>query len=235
MTNGVDNSTEVNEVDTSQLQETIENQSKPVVRSRGIEVNTEIVRGNSVSSITVELENHGEGVAEHLYLRPDISLNTSGNPGNGHAFNLEKACFLLNDGYEFAPMYFPLRRTEMNITDSSRQGGVLSPSEGSVEFTGQVELATVRRHDRGQDRPRISLLEATRLLSSAGIEQITVDLHILYTDVNDRIHTEQVLGKTGPLHGGMTLEDINDFRYSTENVGAHELREKIQDDSQYPP
>lgn len=232
---GVDNSTEVNGVDTTQLQETIENQSKPVIRSRGVEVNTEVVRGTSVSSITVELENHGEGVAEHLYLRPDISLNTSADPGEGHAFNLEDACFLLNDGYEFAPMYFALRRTDMDITDSSRKGAVLSPSDGVVEFTGQVELSTVRRHDRGQDRPRIPLLEATRLLSAAGNGRISVKVHVLYTDVNGRVHTEQVFGKMGPLQGGMTLEDISDFRYSVKNAGGRELDERIQDDFQYPP
>jgi len=226
------------EVQTDDLQETLQNQSKPVIKSRGREIESEQGRGTSVDFIYLQLENHGEGVAENLYVRPSLVVSYDPAPGEGTPIDIEDACFLTPDGngFEIIPRYFPLTRTEGDhLLDGSREGGVLSPHDGRVEFAAQVEFEEVfYKGDGKENYIRSTVPETTQRLYDAGIRDISFQLHVLYTGVNDNVYAEQVMGKPGELTGSVTLEDISEFRLSSES-SDHKLHERIEETFKYPP
>jgi len=226
------------EVQTDDLQETIERQSKPVVKSRRKDIQSKSGRGTTFDLLTIELENLGEGVAQNLYVRPTLVVSYDPNPGEGTPIDIEDACFLTPDGegFEILPRYFPLNRTEGDqFENDSREGGVLSPHEGRVEFSTQVEFEEVFHGEEGRaEYVRSPVFETTQRLYDAGIRDISFQLHVLYTDVNDNVNVEQVMGKPGELTGGTTLEDINEFRFSSESTD-HMLHRRVEETFKYPP
>lgn len=225
------------EVQTTDLQETIERQSTPVVKSREKEIESKEGRGTSVDFIYLQLENHGEGVAQNLYVRPSLVVNYDPNPDEGISIDIEDACFLTptGDGFEIIPRYFPLIRTEGNhLLDGSWEGGVLSPNDGQVKFAAQVEFEEVFHEENGRTDVRSTVSDTTRRLYDAGIRDISFQLHVLYTDVNDNVHTEQVVGKPGELTESVTLEEISEFRFSSES-SDYKLHRRVEDTFKYPP
>lgn len=226
------------EVQTDDLQETIQNQSKPVIKCRGQEIESDQGGGTSVDFIYLQLENHGEGVAEHLYVRPTLVVSYDPDPSEGTPIDIEDACFLTpnGNGFDIIPRYFPLTRTEGDhLLDSSRDGGVLSPHDGRVEFAAQVEFHEVFYEGERRERyVRSTVLETTKRLYDAGIRDISFQLHILYTDVNDNVYAEQIMGHPGEIAGGVTLEGISEFRFSSES-SDQKLHRRVEKTSKYPP
>lgn len=226
------------EVQTDDLQETIERQSKPVVKNRRKDIQSKSGRGTTLDIFTIELENLGEGIAQNLYVRPTLVVSYEADLEKGKPIDIEDACFLTpdGDGFEILPRYFRLARTEGDhFENDSQDGGVLSPNEGRVEFSTQVEFEEVFHGEQGRAEYVCSpVFETTQRLYDAGIRDISFRLHVLYTDVNDNVYTEQVMGKPGELTGGVTLEDINEFRFSSE-IPDDELHRRIEETFKYPP
>ncbi|GAA0729910.1 hypothetical protein J2744_003090 [Halorubrum trapanicum] len=226
------------EVQTDDLQDTIERQSQPVVKSRGKEIQSKSGRGTTFDILTIQLENLGEGVAQNLYIRPTLVVSYHPDPGERTPIDIEDACFLTpdGDGFEILPRFFALNRTEGDdFENDSRDGGVLSPNEGRVEFSTQVEFEEVFHGEEGRaEYIRSPVFETTQRLSHAGIRYISFQLHVLYTDVNGNVHAEQVMGKTGGITSGVTLEDICEFRFSSES-SDHKLHRRVEETFKYPP
>jgi len=226
------------EVQTDDLQETIERQSTPVVKSRRKDIESKSGRGTTFDFLTIELENLGEGVAQNLYVRPTLVVSYDPKPGEGTPIDIEDACFLTpdGDGFEIHPRYFRLTRTEGDhFENDSMDGGVLSPNEGRVEFSTQVEFEEVFHGEEGRaEYVRSPVFETTQRLYDAGIRDISFQLHVLYTDVNDNVYAEQVMGKPGEITGGVTLEDISEFQFSSES-SDHKLHRRIEETFKYPP
>lgn len=226
------------EVQIDDLQETIEKQSTPVVKSRRKNIESKSGRGTTFDFLTIQLENLGESVAKNLYIRPTLVVNYDPNPGKGTSIDIEDACFLTpnGDGFEFLPRYFRLTRTEGDpFQNDSMDGGVLSPNEDRVEFSTQVEFEEVSHGEVGRaEYVRSPVYETTQRLYDAGIRDVSFQLHVLYTDVNDNVYTEQVMGKLGELTGGVMLEDISAFRLSSES-SDHKLHQRVEETFKYPP
>jgi hypothetical protein len=226
------------EIQTDDLQEAIQNQSKPVVKSRGMEIESNRSHNMSVDFIRIKLENYGEGVAQNLYVRPTLVVSYDPDPSEGPLIDIEDACFLTSDaeGFEIIPRYFPLTRTEGDpLKNNSREGGVLSSRDGCVEFSAQVEFEEVFYKEEGREEfVRSTVYETTQRLYDTGIRDISFQLHVLYTDVNDNVYAEQVMGKPGEITGGVTLEDIDGFRLSSES-SDHKLHRRIEETYKYPP
>jgi hypothetical protein len=226
------------EVQTEDLQDTIERQSKPVVKSRRRETQSKSGRGSTFDILTIQLENLGEGVAQNLYVRPTLVVSYDPDPGEGTPIDIEDACFLTpaGDGFEILPRYFPLNRTEGDqFENNSREGGVLSPNEGRVEFSTQVEFEEVFHGEEGRaEYVRSPVFETTQRLYDAGIRYVSFQLHVLYTDVNENVYFNQVMGKPGEITGGVTLEDIREFRFSSES-SDHKLQRRVEETFKYPP
>jgi hypothetical protein len=81
----------------------------------------------------------------------------------------------------------------------------------------------------------VSIKETTQLLYNAGFHELSFQVHILYMDVNDKVHAEQVMGKTGEFTGGMTLENIADMRFSSESNSVDKVLERVEETYLYPP
>ncbi|WP_257299369.1 hypothetical protein [Haloarchaeobius sp. FL176] len=52
--------------------------------------------------------------------------------------------------------------------------------------------------------------------------------------MNENVSVEQVMGKPGELTGSVTLEDISEFRISSES-SDHKLHQRIEETFKYPP
>lgn len=226
------------EVQTDDLQDSIERQNKPIVKSRRKEIESKSGRGTTFDILTIQLENLGEGVAQNLYVRPTLVVSYDPDPGEGTPIDIEDACFLTSDdnGFEILPRYFPLNRTEGDqFENDSREGGVLSPNEGRVEFSTQVEFEEVFHGEEGRaEYVQSPVFETMQRLYDAGIRYVSFQLHVLYTDVNENVYAEQVMGKPGEITGGVTLEDISEFRFSSES-SDHKLHRRVEETFKYPP
>ncbi|WP_408959432.1 hypothetical protein [Natrinema sp. 74] len=112
---------------------------------------------------------------------------------------------------------------------------MLSPHDGRVEFAAQVECKEVfYKGDGKENYIRSTIPETTQRLYDAGIRDISFQLHVLYTDVNGNVYVEQVMGKPGEFTGSVTLEDIIEFRISSES-SDHKLHQRIEETFRYPP
>jgi hypothetical protein len=221
---------------TDELKGVIENQSKPVLRQRRKEIESTAGAGTVFDFLRIELENCGDGVAENLYVRPSLTVR---HGPDSDAIDIEDACFIRDDGdqIEIVPRYARLTRTDGDfIENDSVQGGVLSTNEGRVTFSSQIEFQDVtHRPDGAIDWTRVSVSEAMERLYSAGIRRVSFTVHVLFTDANENLYAEQIMGKTGDLTGGLTLEDIQDFKYSVESPSNERVLSKVEDSMKYPP
>lgn len=223
------------EVDTTELQAAIERQSTPILRSRGMEIQSKEHHDTTFDFLRIDLENNGEGVAQHLHVRPTLVASYGPNQENQTHVDIEEACFLTPDGgVELGPCYFEL--TRVRSEDSTVKGGVLHPNDGVVSFSAQIEFQNVVRGDGGRvKRSRVPLKEATQSLYEASFHDLSFQVHVLYVDVNKRVHAEQVMGKTGEFAGGMTLQDIADMRFSSESPSTDKVLGRIEETYLYPP
>lgn len=225
------------EVQTGDLQNTIEQQNKPIIRSRQKEIESAFERGTSYDFLRLKLENYGGGVAQNLYVRPILVINHEPKPGEGTPIDIEDACFLTDsDRFDIDPRFFRFTRREGDFFENdSIQGGVLSPNEGLVEFSTQVEFEEVFYQGDGELFERVPVFEATERLYDAGIRHISLQLYVLYTDVNDNVYAEQVMGATGEISSGVTLKDIQEFDYSSESTSNEKVLQRVDATYKYPP
>jgi hypothetical protein len=231
----------IQEVDTSELQSAIERQSTPVIRSRGVEVESIENHGTTFDFLRVKLQNNGEGVAQNLYVKPELTV-TDGN--RTRHVDVEDVCILTgNDGIEIGTRYFQLTRFDEDpdanfsghYANDTKDGGVLHPRDGVVTFSAQIELERVERTGETWDsRTRLSIPDATRMLYNAGYREMWFKIYVLYTDLNENVHVEQVLGKSGEFHGGVSLSDIESFTRNIEG-GDQKVHQRIEETFRYPP
>lgn len=157
--------------------------------------------------------------------------------GQSTHIDVERACILGNneDELEFVPQYSSLTRIKEDyLENSSIQGGVLSPGERAT-FSGQIGFREVFYEDPGSRYERVPITKATQRLYDAGIRSIQFQIYVLYTDVNDEVYAEQVMGKIGSLDRKMSLEDVRNIDFSTESSSNHQLLNKVDEEFRYPP
>lgn len=222
-------------VDTTDLQAAIERQSIPIIRSRGKEIQSKEHHGTTFDFLTIDLQNNGEGVTQHLHVRPSLVVSYGPDLENQTHVDIEDACFITNvGGFELGPYYGEL--TRVGAEDSTVKGGVLHPNDGVVSFSAQIEFQKIVRGERGRvERSRVPIKEATQALYDVGFHDLSFKVHVLYVDVNKKVHAEQVIGKTGEFAGGMTLEDIADMRFSSESHSVEKVLGRVEDTYLYPP
>lgn len=230
------------QVDTTDLQDTIERQTTPVIRSRGIEVQSIKNHGQTFDFLKVDLQNNGEGVAQNLYVKPELVVGIGTDDST--LVDVEDMCILTSDGgVEIGTRYFPLNRyvedTDANFdghyANDAKDGGVLHPRDGVVRFSAQIEFERVDRTGEAREsRSRLSIPDATQILYDAGYREMWFRLYVLYVDVNDNIGVEQVLGKSEDFHGGVSLSEIESFRFDTEG-SDHRVRRRVEETYRYPP
>lgn len=229
------------EVDTRELQSAIERQTTPVIRSRDIEVQSVDNHGQTFDFLIIDLQNNGEGVAQNLYVKPELVVGT--DTDDSTLVDIEDMCILSNDGVEIGTRYFPLTRYVEDSDDNfdghyandTQGGGVLHPRDGVVRFSTQIEFERIARTGEAREsRSRLSISDATRALHDAGFRDMWFRIYVLYVDVNDTIGVEQVLGKSGHFNGGVSLEEIEAFRIDTEGSN-HRVRRRVEETYRYPP
>lgn len=230
------------EVDTTDLQDTIEKQTTPVVRTRGVEVESIENRRSTFDFLKVDLQNNGEGVAQNLYVKPELVVGPG--PDDESLVDIEDVCILTgNGGVEIGTRYSPLTRyvedSDGNFNGhyatDTQGGGVLHPRDGVVTFSAQIEFERVERGGEAREsRSRLSITDATRILYDAGYREMWFRLYVLYVDLNENVRVEQVIGKTGDFDGGVSLENIAAFRYDTEG-SDHRVHQRVGETYMYPP